>query len=514
MVITNQGYHDIISADTRRTRIKIYISFGNTSETITEDDIVANSLVYDTSCIDNGKFVIGSTYATRCRFSVFKDYNIQDIIGGFFNVFFQIGSYGLEIGRYTITEATQEKGFISLVGYDKLINGNEFTESEVQHRTDYIYSIYSDMLLYHDLPSISTSGESSSYMRDCAPTLNGNAIKVYYNVLDYNSPREIISEAASLCGGFISQHRYYYNDVVHFSYQNAAFKRFGTTTATLSADLIRSLKVSSFNVSYDGLILWVDDTSYSAGNPNGNNVYQLSIKLLRHNTDAERQACADYLWTNIFQNLTYTPCEVEYFGDPAIEVGDKIIIPYKNTTITSYVTDIEWKSRGIQTLKCGGDLIMSKNTESVGEKKNRTTNNAINEKFRVDNYRNSTAIALNVSSYNPFAVNYVDILETNEINITKENIFMFEGNIDVDFSDDGLLFVKIGSRKDSSSTYTFDSYIVKYKVSAGQQTINIFQNIDLNYRDGWNKVKIQMAVKGTGTASVTGVNILQIGNRY
>ena len=160
--------------------------------------------------------------------------------------------------------------------------------------------------------------------------------------------------------------------------------------------------------------------------------------------------------------------------------------------------------------------MLTDKTESTAEKQNRVTNQRITEKFNVAAVRSTTAVPLQVKMLESSGY-YTDIYESGEINLTAKNTFLINGYVTVNPTVAGqTLLIRIGKKAEGSSIYTYSTYIARYHMPiSGKQSINIAQNIDLDYTEGWNKIKVQaMVIGSSGTAQIEEMNFLQIGNNY
>lgn len=530
MINTSTNYATKIAEDTRNTRLWMQIDFDGTIEQIGEDEIVGGSFSYDNSSSNNGQFAFGTTYASRCKISLYKDYNIEDLIGKYFTITFgilkgtnpaYISNYELvDFGMMKITEALQEKNYITITGYDTLFGSDSFPDGSPYKLSGTIPILVNYLYTYYGITPYDSAAVNGQAVRDYMPKRNSSDTSGYTYSMDtrfFNSPQEILSEIGILCGGFFTNERRTLMPGT-MGTDRLAFKPYPKVQDdpyTIIKNHIKRLKISSTTIKFGRVIVWVDGTKYTLNWGTGTAIYETELKLLSGLDYTSIMDIVQHISDRLIGLNEFTPCEFDYFGNPNIEIGDKIRIPYKNGYIKTFVTDIIYKQRGIQTIKCGGDVMLTEKAESTAEKQNRVTNQRISEKFNVFPVRNTTQISMTVRTVEASAY-YQDIYESNEISITTKNTFMINGYLTVNPSVAGMtLLVRVGTRKESSSVYTYSTYKARYPLQAGQQSVNIAQNIDIDYTEGWNKIKLQALILGSsGTATVDETNLLQIGNNY
>lgn len=530
MINTNTNYINKMALDTRTTRIWLKINVTGTEELIGEDEIVGGSFSFDTSSTDNGKFALGSTYSSRCKISLYKDYNIEDLIGKNFLVTFGVlvsgsgssASYQyVDFGLMTITEALQEKNYITITGYDSLFGSDTFPDDAPIKEDRSISLLLAYLYTYCNVTGYNSAGVNGYDVANYMPKRNSSDIVGYTYKLDtrlFNSPKEILSEIGILCGGFFARERKAYSQNSSLPNDRIVFKPYTNqnTTIDIVKNHIKRLKISSTEVKFGKVTITVDGTKYSTTWGTGTAEYETELKLLTGQTPTDIYDIVGDIANRLIYLGSFTPCEFDYFGDPNIEIGDRVKIPYKNGYIYSYVTDIVYKQRGIETIKCGGDVTLSKKSESTAEKQNRVTRQMISEKFNVTPIRNTTSTSINVRTIES-SVYYTDIWESSEINITNKNTFQINGYLTVNPTVAGqTLLIRIGTRKENEFNYTFSTYRPQYNLPiSGKQSVNISLNIDLEYTEGWNKIKLQALILGSsGTATIDETNLLQIGNNY
>lgn len=526
MINTSTYYANAIATDTRKTAIWLTIDMDGTLETIGEDEIVGGSCSYDTSASNNGQFSFGTTYASRCKISLYKDYNIEDLIGKQFLITFGIARNAttyeyVDFGIMKITEALQEKNYITITGYDSLFGSDAFPDDAPNKTSGTLSLLLAYLMTYCNVTPYDLAAVNGKDVADYMPKRTPSDTLGYtYNIdiRNYNSPLEILSEIGTLCGGFFTNERRAYMPGL-MGTDRLAFKPFPTirdTAYTVIKNHIKRLKISSTTIKFGRIVVWVDGTKYVQNWGTGTAVYETELKILSGLSPTDIVSIVGAIAIRLTDMMSFTPCEFDYFGNPNIEIGDKIRIPYKDSYITTYVTDITYKQRGVQTIKCGGDVMLTDKTESTAEKQNRVTNQRISEKFNVAAQRSTTAVPLQVKILESSGY-YTDIYESGEINLTTKNTFLINGYVTVNPTVAGqTLLIKIGKRAENSSIYTYSTYVARYHMPiSGKQSINIAQNIDLDYTEGWNKIKVQaMVIGSSGTAQIEEMNFLQIGNNY
>ncbi len=515
MLITSQDYLDKINASFRTTDIVAVIRINGVDEQLTSADFVEGSISYDNCCMDNDKFQLGSTYAGRIRFSLYKSYNLIDLIGAQVNVTVKvlmntIGTYqiwqNVTLGQYEITEAKQEVGYISLVGYDHLCNGNvnDYSPyvSKINTKPSSALGIYANN--YEGIGRVDYRN-----IDNYTPTSGAQPIKLNCNLQDYNTIREFMSDVAQILGCFVTNSRSHYSQSLmpYISLDYYELKRLGENTVTIAENNIKSLKVSSSNLHYDGVMMHVGSYVYTAGDMDGDSIYEFTTKALKDNTDEEKQKFVDKLWNEVISLIDATPVEFDYVGDPSLEVGDKILIPNNGSYITSYVTSIDYKYRGIERIRCAGfNTALSKNTMSATAKEQERIKSELNGKNRI--------IHKTVTNYQPSSI-FSDFFVSDEINISEANTFLIEGYISLTGVSgatqtiDLRCYQKVGTGAWNQVGYDMHK-LIDYSVT----TLPFCFPVDLSDSDKPNYIKLQIkSNKGSATSFPQSVgDIAIVGN--
>lgn len=487
------------------------------SEVLWPADFKEGSFKYDNEICDGQKFLLGSTYSGRIEVGLYKDYNLQEIIGKKIGVAVRIKStvtidrwFEIPFGTFEITEASQEENYIKIVAYDNLINGNENDSTIYTSNFHWL----PETVLFAYCTSLYKLGGLVTDENIYGINLNNlmpldetgqNPIEFKSNALNYSTQREIMSDISQILGCICTSYRdtesaTWYNrrrtsNPMLFVNNDYNIRKIGQNTVNINENKIKNLKIASNKIKFDGVIMHVLDSIYTAGDVlSGGRIYEFTTKLMDNNTDWERQAMVNALWTNTLSLIDYTPVEIDYFGDPALEVGDEIIIPYKGSTIKSFISSIEYSLNGSQKIKCCEfNTVVTGNISDATQKEQERIKQELAGKAKVikitENNFNSTNITTTQNA------TYI----SDDFKISQQNYFILQGVLKINASADNTIKLEFFKRADSQTTsWNADGMDTEFSIKAGTNYVNIFNCFNIENLHNLNAVKMNIKTTQSG----------------
>ncbi|MGO0882462.1 hypothetical protein ACTPDI_06715 [Clostridioides difficile] len=317
---TSQEYKKAILESSRIISSKIIIN----DEKYTDEDII--SINIEESILNNEKFELGGGIATSVNIEInnysnkFKDYKFKN---KWFELYFYIeiaiNEYQSRIeeiyfGKYYIFETELSGKIIKLECYDTLI----LTDKAYKPNIGFPAKVY-DIVV--DIANILNLKLSDKIVKR---KFNNNDLLIEYKPnSDEATYRQVLMDCAVIAGSFliVKYGEIEFLDLVETDIQITGENWFDVTIGSES-----------------NKINFVDINGVVAGDPFENGL-QLSILLLDYNKENEIREVAQSI-LNKYKNFVYTGFSMDWQGDFALDVGDKLIIYDKDDIQqTTFISD-------------------------------------------------------------------------------------------------------------------------------------------------------------------------------
>ncbi len=317
---TSQEYKKAILENSRIISSKIIIN----DEKYTDEDIISISI--EESILNNEKFELGGGIATSVNieinnyFNKFKDYKFKN---KWFDLYFYIeiaiNEYQSRIeeiyfGKYYIFETELSGKIIKLECYDTLI----LTDKAYKPNIGFPATVY-DIVV--DIANILKLKLSDKIIKR---RFNNDDLLIEYKPnSDEATYRQVLMDCAVIAGSFliVKYGEIEFLDLVETDIQITGENWF---------DVIIGSESNKIN--------FVDINGVVAGDPFENGL-QLSILLLDYNKENEIREVAQSI-LNKYKNFVYTGFSMDWQGDFALDVGDKLIIYDKDDIPkTTFISD-------------------------------------------------------------------------------------------------------------------------------------------------------------------------------
>ena len=337
---TSSLYKELIKQSGRTFRVKIYCTFADGStEILTDDNIMQNSLVLSSGTSDEGQFSVG------CAIISELDFEIENSDGKYDNMSFENAVFDLRIGLvtgqkydeststewlrkglYTAEEVTVNENYISIAAYDNM------AKLDVP---------FSDISINYPVKLSELFSKICTYCGIAYGSLNFQNKDLYVNgdyIDEETSCRDIISYIAQLACG------YAYIDNVgtcHIGwYENTSYE-------------INEQQKLNGSVTVTGVQLTDTD----------GNVYRTGTKdyclIIEDNPLADgNSALQNSVWSDRLIGLELTPFSAEILSDPCIEAGDIVTVSdISGNSYSTLITNIIYRLDGRMTVTCDAETL-------------------------------------------------------------------------------------------------------------------------------------------------------------
>ena len=337
----SEKYLNTLTEKTKTDRVEIKITLANGSViNIADDKLIKGSLYINNQCLNGSEFQFGCCYAGECGFS-FKDdidrYSLYDaqVEITYYRLLEDKTEEQIPMGIYLIDEAEKSYTITNVKALDRM------TLLDVTLKEQTVGTVF-ELLTYL---STTCGFELAQTQEEIEALTNGTEMFSFYPER-IDTLRDCLSYLSAVTATFAIFDRYGKLKLCEFqttenwniSNDFRIKSKFNDTETYYKGVTVRFLANQNFYPYYhiedergDGLILDMGDIPIVQGTPE----------------------TKDRILTNIFNCLVeikYRPCEVDYFGNPAIDLGDYIKFSEGNSLITNY----SWKYRGKHTLKSVG----------------------------------------------------------------------------------------------------------------------------------------------------------------
>ena len=335
------GYLAAIRAPTRTDRLAGKITLTNgTSIPLNDSAVISGSLSVDNQCVSGQELAFGSVYMGQASLQLRTELSSAAFYDAALEIDYEIqladGSwYTLPVGRYTVAEAERSAAVVSLTGYDNMLKlQRSFSGSVI------LGDAYTMLTQIADTCGVELA-QSEAEIKALSP--NAEILRQLDGTYNVSTWRDCAGAIAQLLAGFATIDRLGRLRICQFG---------AAPCVTLSESARTVAKISDFSCHYAALVIETDSETFTS-DIEGESGLEMTISdmpLAESGTNEVRQGICDAVFDKL-RLLDYTPATVTMPGDPALELGDRVALPTKDTTPETLATHLVWKFRGEMTLK-------------------------------------------------------------------------------------------------------------------------------------------------------------------
>jgi len=314
MYSVSDEYLSKIKDNGRITRITGTLTLDDGTEVEITNDSIAKNPVITNQCSGNDELVLGQAYQGQLKVSLYSDINRYTIYGAEITLAFGLCLdedadtwEDVPLGVYYVTECIRTSNdVLQITAVDHIDALDIDYDGTTVSGTP--YEILSQAKTYSGL----TLGQTSD---EIAALPNGSTT---FGISESNHKsqtwRDVVGDlAACLCG---------------FAYMDRNGKlcigQFSTeTTRTITDDYRFKDTISDYEVIYSSVTCDKGDTVISVGTAKNQNLDLGDNDFLQLGTDETTTAVLTNI-LNVVSAVTYTPSDIEWYGDPALDMGDLI----------------------------------------------------------------------------------------------------------------------------------------------------------------------------------------------
>lgn len=404
MYNVSQEYRKAVQNNCRACYLRgiIKTTFGDIVE-FGDPDVAGGSLSINNQCVNGSDFMYGAVFSAEMTVSVqtkldrYRFYDAEISLSYFLEV--EKGRYEeIPIGVYFVEEAERNGRYVNITAYDAMSR----LDREVEE--DFNGSPYSLLSYIAEKCTV----ELSQTEEEIKTFPNGEGLlSVYASRVE--TYRDAVSCIASVLTGFAIMNRHGRLELRRFS-------------AGQDAEIIRdqrsSTTISDFKTFYDAVkVRFVDGQEYkryslSKEMAEGGLTFDMGDIPVVQGLDTTKIEMLEKIFAEL-KKTVYTPFSISYNGDPAIDLGDRIVIKNINGTgedIVSLVTHVDWKYRGKCELKAvGGNPKMKVRKDSASRQMEDLEAKIELRDVTVHSYVNARAYTLAETEKEIISINYAAV---------------------------------------------------------------------------------------------------------
>lgn len=391
MYTVSDSYKNAVKANYRTCYVQ------GTIQTVTgakidfaDADISEGTLYVTNQCVSNSDFEYGSVFAGELGMLLRTDadrytfYDATITLSYFLRI--ADGTYEeIPLGIFRVEESEREGDYINITAYDNMM----LLDKDVAAKQS--GTAYKLLQSIAEICGIDLA-QNETYFNNLP---NGSRI-LTADPRDLETYRDAVSQIAAVLTGFATINRAGQLEI----------RQFGGDTVELERNQRFSTKISDFYTYYDSIsanfINGEEYQTYTASKEElegGLSFDMGDMPAVCNNNDSTNI----YVLKAIFEQLTtveYTPYEISYNGNPAIDLGDKIVIKNingKDEDIESFVMYYDWRYRGKSDLKAMGGNPRIQKRNSFGDSgisSSRPSSASSGNETVVYSFTNSGAITL------------------------------------------------------------------------------------------------------------------------
>lgn len=382
MYKVSNEYKKAINKLSRETKIQGVIVLSDGTELSIEDkDIMLGTLNIDNACVNGSDFELGAVYVGQLKMSINTKINRYKMYGASITLYYFIkledGTYEeVPLGTYTVDDAIRSGKYISLTAYDNMIAFDKDFEITTNGTAYDLLTFACDTCGIYLAQTEEEINELSPKYEDDSPVIfrinNENVFSTF---------RDLVSEVAISLGAFATIDRE----------GKLSIRRFSNDSIEINEKHRKKTNISDYSIKYSAVQISVNDKTYKSGTDTDKTLL-LESELWDTGTDTTKQSIVDNIY-NAIKHIEYTPTDVEYDGDPALDLGDKIVYTggSVDAATSTYVMTSNWTYRNSHKITAVGSNPLLANAKTKNEKQiNKTENTVKQNELKISTFQSST----------------------------------------------------------------------------------------------------------------------------
>lgn len=461
MYSVSDAYKLAVADSHRKSKMRAVLTTGNTVINLDDNDIIKDSVYITNQCTNGNEYEYGCVYAGECGITIKSAVDRYALYDAKLELFWSLwtGTEWEEIplGVYYVSEPNRINDKISIKALDGMtkldVNVGEDTQGTMQQLIPYIAE--------------KCGIEVAQTEEELATFVNYNVLYSVYEdkVATY---RDLLAYVCMMSCCFATFDRYGKLRIVPYAtsesveigkkqrFKNATFSDYTTAFVGIKARFIADENYAPYEEGEtgSGLILDIGDNPIVRGLP-------------------ETKHAVLSAMFEVLKNVSYTPCEIETLGNPALDLGDMIknvSVGKDGKTYYSPITYYYWTYRGKHKLRAvGGNPKLSGVSNKQGKQISSLEGDIEAKSVTVKNYSNADAISFSSTETEIAHFNYA---------ATEKSKIIFLMTVRLSVSLDGVLVIKFYTDATLDTERVFKKYLER-----GEHFVTISELYDISTND-------------------------------
>lgn len=433
MYSVSEAYREAIKRNYRRCSLRGSVETGSgTVIPVSDRNVAEGSVSVSSQCVNRSDFEYGAVYCGELDMSIRTSIDRYSLYGAKIALWFQLETdEGLEevpLGVYFAEDVQRNGDWAEIRAYDAM----SLLDMDVQENI--VGTPYELLSFICEKCGLAMAQEEEEIL---ALPNGSRLLSVYASRVE--KYRDAVAYIAMLLTCFACIDRT----------GKLALRQFSTVTNEEMGRNIRSKTIiSDFRTYYDGLkARFIQDKAYKTYGiakemPDGGLTLDMGDVPIVQGLEGIKKEILESMF-EVVKEVDYTPYSVDYNGNPAIDLGDMVLIKNINGTsedIQSIVTHLEWNYRNKSTIKAVGG---NPKITAVKDNSNKQFDNleaSINEKeLVVHSYTNASALTIGAEEQTIITFNFATIADTHPVFLATVPLSMDrDGNLVLRYYLDGV----------------------------------------------------------------------------
>lgn len=459
MYNTSNKYRLAVADSHRKSSIHAVIKTSEKTIIIDDKDIIKDSVYITNQCTNGNEFEYGCVYAGECGLTIKSDIDRYSLYDAEMTLTYSLWTgeayESVPLGTFYITEPNRVNDKINIKALDSMTKFDVSIDADTQGTMPELVHYACEKCGVYQAQT----------PEELAQFVNSDMLYSVYSE-NVETFRDLLAYLGMLSAGFFTIDRH--NRLVLRPYAKTKSVTLGKkqrfTNATFSDYTTKFNKIKARFVAEENYYPY----EVTMGNE-GLTLDMGDIPIMRGLPATKLTVLTNVM--NVLSTVSYTPCEIETLGNPALDLGDLIAnenVGKDSKTYYSPITYSYWTYRGKHKLKAVGGNPKLTTVKDKSSKNSSSLENEINSKTLViKEYRNASDISVGGTAVEIATINYASTEESKQIlllsvriNATNDGLLKLQFCTD-GVADDTRLYKRFVQRGDNivtiSDIYTADS---------------------------------------------------------
>ena len=438
MYAVSDAYKIAVADSHRKSKMRAVLKIDETIINLDDSDIIKDSVYVTNQCTNGSEYEYGCVYAAECGITIKSAVNRYKLYDAEISLFWSLWTgeawEEIPLGVFYISEPNRVNDKINIKALDGMtkldVNVKEDTQGTLVELMPYIAKKCGVELAQTDAELETFINSHTQY------SVYADKVGTY---------RDLLSYLCMLSACFAVFDRAGKLKLVPYSKEQAVelTRKQRFTNATFSDYTTKFIGVKVRFIANENY------ATYEAGEAGNGLILDMGDNPILRGLPETKHRVLDAVY-EVLKYVSYTPCEIDTLGNPALDLGDLIAnsgVGKDNKTYYSPITYYSWSYRGKHKIRAvGGNPKLSGVKNKEGKQIDSLESSIESKSIVIKNYSNADSLVFNSSAVEIAALNYAT---------TEATKAVFLMTVRVNVSLDGLLVVKfyLDGKEDTERVY-------------------------------------------------------------